>query len=114
MKHLLALALITALSAGCSAEPSRVDVAYTLYKDCVAVTIPAGTPYPTSKFGIRKLVESVDQYCISWTSIWLFSSAEEQPDFSALEQTRFNNLRLRVINNMIETVVFANNQPKEK
>jgi hypothetical protein len=44
----------------------------------------------------------------------LFSSAEEQPDFSALEQTRFNNLRLRVINNMIETVVFANNQPKEK
>jgi len=111
MKRVLTLALCGALTTGCSAQPDRVDVAYTLYRGCVAATFPYQYPYPTTKAATKVYVESLDQYCINWTGVWLPTLTEEQTDLSSQEEARFNNLRMKVVNEVLETIVLANSKP---
>jgi hypothetical protein len=111
MKRILALALCGALTAGCSAQNSKVGIAYGLYKGCIAGTFSNLSPYPTTRKDTKVFVESLDKYCIDWTSAWLPAFIEDHENLSPAEGARFDNLRVSILNEVIETIVLANSKP---
>lgn len=85
--------LILALAAtACTANDSRLVVAYRLYTSCVHGTINVALPVK-NQAEFDNLISYTDDWCTMWTDTWYSSFVAEDDELTLQERIRFINFR---------------------